>query len=325
MPGSLKRETLLMLLESQETAQAFLAHCYQSLDGIDAAMKSFENAQAFTHYIAYGQEMYREGAKMPKSMQPILFFYGACHMLKACLLVRRPDYPEQTSQLAHGVSARKRKRKDYTFRHDEVRIQHQGLFPYFSQHLFGIDPLSIGKCSMEDLLKALPAMLPLFRLLGEPPLIALGQVGQRELIIPEAILDGHQATWTTVQHRIKPFLPDHSSNILPNSLAIRLEEPLQSRHGPYLFAGADGVIYLPAEKGPGCSMHEVMIHYLLLYNLSMLSRYETEWWGDLFAAKPDRDYPLISLFLETAKEQVPLLIADWLLQQAPLSITKESS
>ena len=28
---------------------------------------------------------------------------------------------------------------------------------------------------------------------------------------------------------------------------------------------------------------ELLIHYLLLYNLSMISRYETDWWYDLLA------------------------------------------
>ena len=42
--------------------------------------------------------------------------------------------------------------------------------------------------------------------------------------------------------------------------------------------------YLPLTtdpRNPKPILPELLIHYLLLYNLSMISRYETDWWYDL--------------------------------------------
>lgn len=55
-----------------------------------------------------------------------------------------------------------------------------------------------------------------------------------------------------------------------------------------------------------------MVHYLLLYNLSMVSRYEAEWWGDLLVTKPEIDYPLITQFLKITAQKVPLLLGETL-------------
>src|SRR5690625_7267275 len=85
------------------------------------------------------------------------------HLVKACLLTIRPGYPESTSLLAHGVTARKRKKKNYSYMEDEVKIQHNGLFPYMAAHLLSSKSIPFEKISMEALLSLIPEMLPLFQ------------------------------------------------------------------------------------------------------------------------------------------------------------------
>ena len=43
---------------------------------------------------------------------------------------------------------------------------------------------------------------------------------------------------------------------------------------------------------------ELISHYLVLYNLSMIARYETEWWSELLKTTPNDDYPTIIQFLK---------------------------
>ena len=38
---------------------------------------------------------------------------------------------------------------------------------------------------------------------------------------------------------------------------------------------------------------ELISHYLILYNLSMIARYETEWWSELLKTTPNDDYPIL--------------------------------
>ncbi|RWZ54750.1 hypothetical protein EQV77_13975 [Halobacillus fulvus] len=56
----------------------------------------------------------------------------------------------------------------------------------------------------------------------------------------------------------------------------------------------------------------LMIYFAVLYNLSMLVRYEGEWWGDMQQMRDRDDYVFIDHFLQTAAEEVPDLIAEWL-------------
>ncbi|WP_240376338.1 YaaC family protein [Bacillus piscicola] len=51
----------------------------------------------------------------------------------------------------------------------------------------------------------------------------------------------------------------------------------------------------------------VCTHYLLLYNLSMISRYEGEWWGELLSQQQSLDYPFIKSYLEAAGTTIPKL------------------
>src|SRR5699024_10675643 len=106
------------------------------MEDIQSDVKSYENCHAFMYYIEHGIHFYESGKEMDLIVQPIMYFYGMVHLLKAVLLTKRPDYPETTKVLAHGVSSRKRKKQHYTFINDEVKIQHNGLFPYASEHLF---------------------------------------------------------------------------------------------------------------------------------------------------------------------------------------------
>ncbi|MDY0394731.1 YaaC family protein [Virgibacillus halophilus] len=166
-------------LQSQKTAQDYLKQCYEKIPGVDAEKKSYENANTFLYYLAHGRQFYENGKNLDLLLQPLLYFYGMVHLLKACLLTERPEYPESTSVLAHGVSARKRKKRNYIFSEDEVRIQHNGLLPYFTKHLFHLKYLPFEKIDMSRLLRLIPEISPLFSWHQQqpPPLYVLAAKG----------------------------------------------------------------------------------------------------------------------------------------------------
>ena len=58
---------------------------------------------------------------------------------------------------------------------------------------------------------------------------------------------------------------------------------------------------------------ELLVHYLLLYNLSMISRYETDWWYDLLGSYGSEDYPFIYQFLNISAQKIPYYISAFLL------------
>src|SRR5699024_4320847 len=131
-----KIKSFYTFLQSQETAQRFLQHCYRKIQDGQDEQNSYANCTTFMYYLDHGLTFYESGKKLSLLAQPMLFFYGMTHLLKANLLAKRPYYPESTSMLAHGVSTRKRKKKNYAFLDDEVKIQLKGLLPYANDHLF---------------------------------------------------------------------------------------------------------------------------------------------------------------------------------------------
>ncbi|MDE1376868.1 YaaC family protein, partial [Bacillus licheniformis] len=55
--------------------------------------------------------------------------------------------------------------------------------------------------------------------------------------------------------------------------------------------------YFPAERDHFLKLPEILAHYLVAYNLSMIARYETEWWYDLLLQSASDDYVIIQQFL----------------------------
>jgi len=310
------KETLqafYIYLNSQQTAQEYLFNCYQKLGEEDAEAKSYQNCNAFIYYLQHSKEFYKNGRELETLLQPILFFYGMGHLLKAVLLTKRPYYPESTSVLAHGVSSRKRKKKHYKFIEDEVKVQHKGLFPYFTEHLYQMKSIPFEKISMKHLFSLIPELTSLFYFGGKKHLIEIGKLGSTSLTFPESILDGYHLTRNSFIKRIASYLPNIKKVTYKNQIIhLNLDRPFTKQTGPF-FIHTNQTIHFPHERESFIPISEVMIHYLLLYNLSMVSRYEAEWWGDLLVTKPEIDYPLIAQFLTITAKKVPLLLGEILI------------
>lgn len=305
-------------LKSQQTAQKFLKACYQYEQCDHPEVKSYENCESFLYYLDHGEQFYTSGKRSPIMVKPILYFYGMVHLLKACLLTVRPDYPESTKILAHGLSARKRKKKDYSFLEDEVKVQQNGLFPYFSKYLFSIEHMTPDRMSMRFLLSFIPELIPLFQFQNEQKLIEIGHLSSDRLIFPNSILDRYYIGSTTFINRLKVFLPHFKeSRSLDDQqlIEIKLAKPLTIPQGPFFLHADTQALYFPVDRDHFLPISEVMIHYLLLYNLSMVSRYETGWWGDLLATKATNDYPFIYEFLNVTAKKMPLFLGQYLYQK----------
>ena len=206
-----------------ETLTKRLYDRYQSILDEDSYAKkyTYENTLPFIHRWQQGRSLLEEGKRMPFHAKPLLLFYGFGHLLKALILLYDPSYPATTNVLAHGASTRKRKRKEYRFIDDEVKIQKHGLFPHLLQHMFQMDPSGYDRFQMATLFLQVP------------------------------------------------LLQD----------SVRADPRFKAKRS---------TVTLPA----------LLVHYLLLYNLSMITRYETEWWGELISQRSSADLPLIEAYID---------------------------
>lgn len=300
---------LFLYLSNHQTAQAFLEECYQKMEEPNASRLSFENTTSFLYYLNHGVRFFENAKKVELFIKPVLYFYGMTHLIKACLLTKRPRYPESTTLLSHGVTARKRKKKNYTFMQDEVKVQQNGLFPYFSEHLYTQRTLPFEKIKMEDLLSVIPELTPFFKLEDQQRLITVGKIDSKFLTFPNHLLDTHHVTESAFINKIKGHLPKFTNmDIDTGAIHIQLEESVSTSFGPFFINYDNRNIYFPIYREHFLPISEVMVHYMVLYNLSMICRYEAEWWGDLLVSKPDIDYPMILKFLEITEEKTPFLL-----------------
>ncbi|RUQ29138.1 hypothetical protein ELQ35_10660 [Peribacillus cavernae] len=303
---------------SASSTQTYLKKCYAEANIMDKEKKSFENCYPFIYYIEHAQAYYNQAAAAPLSIQPILSFYGFIQLLKACLLTIDPNYPESTSVLAHGVTTRKRKKQQYEFIYDEVKVQKNGLFTYMAEKMFHLKHLDGEKFSMGELLKELPELEKCFQFLHSKSNFKTLIPMVEGYSLPSSILDTFHMTGS----RFKDFLEAKTKN----KYSVEEQEARLILHpGREWSLNLDSPIhYHLFEKSFAISMNknsscfgfpELLVHYLLLYNLSMIARYETEWWSELLKTMANDDYPLISQFLNTTLIKGPHLVYEWLTKE----------
>lgn len=280
----------------------------------DAEMKSYENCYPFIYHLEHGKTYYNQAAIAPLSIQPILIFYGFAQLLKACLLTIDPNYPESTSVLAHGVTTRKRKKQQYEFLKDEVKTQKNGLFTCIAEKLFHIKHLEGEKFSMGTLLKEIPDMQNFTWPIPQKNFAALSPTSDG-FQLPSAILDSYQMS----SSRLEEFLKSKTNQVFsiseaPRKLTLKADSVLiHNASSPIRYNMAEGQFMLSLNKDSSAfSLPELLIHYLISYNLSIIARYETEWWAELMKTMPNDDYPCIVQFLKISQVKVPFLILEWI-------------
>ncbi|MBN8211065.1 YaaC family protein [Bacillus sp. NTK071] len=301
--------------QSASYVQQYLKKCYSNIEIPDAERKSYDACYRFMYFIEYGERYYRHAAIAETELKPILLFYGMIQLLKACLLTLDPNYPGDTHVLAHGVTSRKRKKRHYSFMQDEVKGQKNGLFEYFSRKMFHMKQVEGEKYRMEEVLSLIPEMSSLFeRMSGKVICYRAIPLTSNSFTIQSDILDSLNMT----VERFESFLKQHRKEEIKvftqsrNLLTLKIEGGLSKELFKRPFLSSHEKLYIPAERIQYNPITEIMAHYLILYNLSMICRYETEWWGDLFHTQESVDLPFILQFLEITSEKVPYLLYEFL-------------
>jgi hypothetical protein len=300
---------------SAEHSQQLLKKVYDKQQIEHSDQKSFENCYPFMYYLEHAKTYYDQALNSPLLIQPILMFYGFVHLIKACILTIQPNYPENTSVLAHGVSTRKRKKQQYQFFQDEVKFQKHGLFPFMAEKMFHMKHLEGEKANMEELLKLIPELDGLFSNFDGTSNFMRVAIDGEQFTISDKLLDAYHMS----EGRIQDFFQSKSQGTIQFyekiDHHIRFTLDLSKDPAPLRYHFEENSFYIPNQKSELIHFPEILIHYLLLYNLSMIARYETEWWSELVKMMPNKDYPFICSFLKVAINKGPFLIFQYLTHQ----------
>ncbi|KUP03910.1 hypothetical protein Q75_17375 [Bacillus coahuilensis p1.1.43] len=292
---------------ASSSTQRFLKKIYNQRGVEKYESKSYDNSYPFIYYLEQGEMYYDQFSKAPLALKPLLLYYGYVQLLKAILLTVDPIYPQSSSVLAHGVSTRKRKKQHYSFLEDEVKIQKHGLYPHLAKEIFNITLTEGEKYTMESLLSHVPELTLLFQFhLKKEPLLRVEQT-ESNYLVSERILDHLHMT----HDRFKSYLENRNPFInweQDNTLLFTHLHPVTKESLPLRYHLENQALYIPTSRSDVEAIPELLIHLLILYNLSMISRYETEWWSELIKTTPTEDYSFIQAFLEVSYHKTPHFI-----------------
>ncbi|PJY99275.1 hypothetical protein CPT06_16665 [Bacillus vallismortis] len=308
----------LALFYSIESTQKFLEKTYM-LNGIDEAKKnSYKNSERFIYFLKHAESFYEQASSSPLEIKPILLFYGMAQLIKACLITRDPHYPSHTSVLAHGVTTRKRKKQNYCFSDDEVKIQRNGLCMHFMKHLFGQSDIVDERYTMKTLLMAIPELSDTFYFQKkERYLTKVEKEKDRDRIsVPEHVVINYKMSDARfaeyMNHHFQWSFAKKNEHGLLFNISPQDTKPWTSTG--LLYDMGKNQYYIPSKREQFLRLPEMTIHYLILYNIGMIARYETEWWYELLTQHISDDYVLIQQFLLVTENKFPTYALQLLLQ-----------
>jgi hypothetical protein len=314
-------------LETEPTARAFLTKTYASTGLERPERHAFQQSNRFLYTWKQARAFYHAAAANDLLIRPLLLFYGCVHLLKGVLISRDPFYPQNSRMLQHGVTTRKIKKNPYHLLEDEIRPQKEGLFPYLVQVLR--HPILQDRYRVDQLFSYLPELAEDYRLITDDGHWQLVTLSTEDATLSFAAdsagtLAYSDETFIQYLNRLAPSnlrfssKPNAGSTPSPVRKKLILElldnEAALEQH-PLFAKKASNTYLFWSDSMENLPLPSWCTHYLLLYLLGMLCRYETEWWGELVLSHAFAETYLVHRFLAVHEKVFPAIILDLLEKQ----------
>ncbi|RKD22865.1 hypothetical protein BEP19_11545 [Ammoniphilus oxalaticus] len=339
-----KMWNMFVYFESEPHVKQLFDQYYQDKYKADTARLSFQNTRKFIYYIKQGREYFHTASRSADLVKPLLLYYGMVSLLKAFILTADAHYPTHTKVLQHGMTCRKLKKLDYTFSDDEVKIQRDGLFPLVAAHL-GSEQLVGEKFKMKNLLAMLPELRAAYEKTYEhvdlEPIHISKHVDYTypytTFYLPEHILDKCHLSYSSFIHFLNRYnhgqarFTTHDLEAPQGIIRLNWHHPeqIQVLENP---TGFDNDLFIQDYKGnhyfytkPDAAasfIPEILVHYMLMYTLGMICRYETELWGEMIFSLSSTEMFIIQEFLAINERKFPNMILNLLFQERFIFETK---
>lgn len=326
---------IYVYFENEPTTKPYLHQVYEKRSIEGAQRYAFQNTSKFIYFVKQAREYFATAKQSHILVKPLLIYYGMMSLIKAVVLTMDPTYPGTTSVLRHGITTRKIKKLEYVFHEDEIRVQKEGLVPLFYKLMTGEPEWKHSKFRVKELLSLLPELNESFlRLYGESQIHPL-------YISDEKERETGRTNFYIVQ---SPFLPKDNTVLLETMnlfnkgkgsfhlkkgthpeeyLGFQWEHP----DGRHVFDCPDGFenqlfvhdvkgrYYFLSNAEERLLIPELLTHYMLMYNLGMLCRYETELWGEIIFSFSSGDMFMINELLNLSMRKFPNMILNLLFDE----------
>jgi len=321
--------------ESEPTTKQFLENIYKNSGFKDSHKYAYQNTSKLIYFIKQAKEYFHSANNSNILVKPLLIYYGMMSLIKTVILTKDPIYPSNTGVLRHGITTRKLKKQNYQFHEDEVKIQKEGLLPWFYSLITNnsIDKIEGNKYKIQELLSLIPELHDSYKRLYEDELIHLildlkqTNLNQISFSLPKTILKYYQHSITLFLNELNNST-DSKESVFHlesdngefvrftwiSSTPISLEQP-NVFNNLMIVQDYKGRYYLRPYKESRLLLPDIMVDYMLMYNLGMLCRYDTELWGEIIFSFASEDMYIINEFLNTTQRKFPNLILNILFDQ----------
>lgn len=305
-----------MFFENEQTTSRFLRGQYEKI-GLDNPQRL---AYLATPKVIYGIKQARQYYKAAEygdiMTKPLLLYYGMMSLARALIATREPEYPSTTSVLKHGLSTRKLKRDAYQFVLDEVRVQKDGVFVVLHSMLQGSDFGERNRVILKDLLSVIPDLSAGFeQIYGLPAVCEIEYKNESDAHfwdLPRKILHARGHTrdeFVQLMNRAanadQPIF--HLKQMdAPGRLHLYHNTPVTDH--PMVIFDLSGKPHLRYPHDHDKFIPEISLHFMLMFVLGMLCRYETERWGEMILLFSSQDVYVINEFLNLSMRKFPNLI-----------------
>jgi hypothetical protein len=187
-------------------------------------------------------------------------------------------------------------------------VQKDGFFPCISEKIFNIKQVTGEKYKMRHLLMRTPELHPLFtELETEKPLIPAVLDNDGSIVVPLKLVERLNITISRYEKILRDFTGAEVRCTEDKGQVKILNGKAHLHHLP-VYKTLDQSLFIPAVLPLYNKLPEVLSHFLVLFNLSMICRYETEWWGEVLYSFSSNDKPFIEYFLDITAQKAPKLL-----------------
>ncbi len=318
-------------VESPSYAVRILTTAYQQLGFTPPKSSVIEASFAMSSAVAQMQAYFLAAQSVALNSRPILLYYGMLHLAKAIAIIANPYYGDTLESQKHGLSIRRKKGR-YEYFKDRVFIQKNGVFLdwYSSLHIITkVWPLPgmavCANASIEDLAHASLPVIELWRCIPDlAPLLSI--TGKSSRCISLYLSDVNNATITATSSPQLPHIERLAQEIglAPNMALQYLQQfyyPATNIHAwacidrPHLLSHGtdpDLIICVPPLSATllrDFSFPEPLVYFALLFQLSMLQRYEPMEWVSLTNDPMSMEYMIIEILCDNTLSLTPYLFS----------------
>lgn len=318
-------------VESPPYAVRILTTAYQQLGFTPPKSSIIEASFAMSSAVAQMHAYYVAAQSVTLSSRPILLYYGMLHLAKAIAIIANPYYGDTLESQKHGLSIRRKKGR-YEYFKDRVFIQKNGVFLdwYTSLHMLtkiwpipgmavharaSTDNLAHASLPVLELWRCLPDLAPLISLLGKNSRCTNLNLTNIHNVFAEGISSNPLPHVKRLAQDVGLTLDDISQclqQFYDPVTSIHGWSCIERSHNSSQGANTNVIICVPplsASLLNDFSFPEPLVYFALLFQLSMLQRYEPMEWVSLTNDPMSLEYMIIEVLGDNTLSLTPYLFS----------------